>query len=76
MDNGKNNDVVHFRINGELKLEVTAILERCGLSLSDACRLLCHQIALQNGLPFDITSARTRDSSQRRSRLLGGDVAL
>ncbi len=46
--------IVRARIEPGLKTEVEAILLHLGLTTSDAIQLLCRQIKLQKGLPFDV----------------------
>ena len=45
---------VHSRIQPELKEQAETILHRLGLSPTEAIRLFYTQIALRNGLPFDV----------------------
>lgn len=42
------------RINEEIKEEVIPILNKLGISLSEAINIFLHQIKLNNGLPFDL----------------------
>ncbi|MBO5005728.1 MAG: type II toxin-antitoxin system RelB/DinJ family antitoxin [Clostridia bacterium] len=42
------------RINEEIKDEVTPILNKLGISLSEAINMFLHQIKLNNGIPFDL----------------------
>ena len=44
---------VHSRIEPEIKEQAEGILQRLGLSPTDAIRMFYTQIALRNGLPFD-----------------------
>ena len=45
---------IRARIEPSLKREVEDILERLGLSASEAIQLLYRQIKLRRGLPFDL----------------------
>jgi DNA-damage-inducible protein J len=45
---------IRARIEPRLKTEVESILSDLGLTVSDAVHLLCRQIKLQRGLPFDV----------------------
>jgi DNA-damage-inducible protein J len=45
---------IQARVEPKLKAEAEAILERLGLSASDAIRLFYKQVALRKGLPFDV----------------------
>ena len=45
---------VHSRIQPEIKEQAERILQRLGLSPTEAIRMFYTQIALRNGLPFDV----------------------
>ena len=45
---------VHSRIQSEIKEQAERILQRLGLSPTEAIRMFYTQIALRNGLPFDV----------------------
>jgi len=45
---------VHSRIQPEIKEKAEAILERLGLSPTEAIRMFYTQITLRNGLPFEV----------------------
>ena len=45
---------IRARIEPELKTEVESILEKLGLSASEAIHLLYRQIKLRRGLPFEV----------------------
>jgi DNA-damage-inducible protein J len=46
--------MIHVRVNEDLKIEATDTLEKMGLSLSDAVRLLLTRIAAEKALPFEV----------------------
>lgn len=46
--------VVRARIDEKLKSEASAVLESCGLGLSDAIRMFLDQVVKQRGLPFPV----------------------
>lgn len=46
---------VHSRIQPEIKERAESILHRLGVSPTEAIRMFYTQIALRNGLPFEIT---------------------
>ena len=46
--------VVHSRIQPEIKEQAEEILQRLGLSPTEAIRMFYTQITLRNGLPFDV----------------------
>jgi DNA-damage-inducible protein J len=61
---------IRARIEPELKIEVENILSDLGLTFSEAVHLLCRQIKLQRGLPFDVRipnelTARTLNASKQ-----------
>ncbi|WP_175971877.1 type II toxin-antitoxin system RelB/DinJ family antitoxin [Burkholderia sp. BCC0322] len=53
---------VRARIDADTKREAAAALERMGLSVSDAIRLLMRRVADEHRLPFDVLvpNAETR----------------
>lgn len=46
---------VHSRIQPDIKEKAENILHRLGLSPTEAIRMFYTQIALRNGLPFDVS---------------------
>jgi DNA-damage-inducible protein J len=46
--------VVRARIDGQVKQEATEVLDKMGLSVSDAIRMLMIRIAKEKALPFDV----------------------
>ena len=46
--------VIRSRIDSSIKLEAQALLERFGLTMSDAIRLFLHQVIIEKGLPFQV----------------------
>lgn len=47
-------EVVRARVTPELKHDVELVLDRLGLSVSEAIGLTMAQIKMQQGLPFDV----------------------
>ena len=47
-------EVVRARITPQLKYDVEMVLDRLGLSVSEAIGLTMAQIKLRQGLPFDV----------------------
>jgi DNA-damage-inducible protein J len=45
---------VRARVDAELKADAEAVLDKLGLTASEAIRLFYRQIALRKGLPFDV----------------------
>lgn len=64
---------ISSRIQPELKAEAEGILEKLGLSPTEAIRMFYSQIALRRGLPFDVvipneeTAAALRDSREGKN---------
>lgn len=46
--------VIRSRIDSTIKLEAQALLERFGLTMSEAIRLFLHQVVIEKGLPFQV----------------------
>lgn len=42
------------RINSKIREEVTPILDKLGISLSEAINMFLHQVKLNNGIPFEL----------------------
>jgi len=51
------NALVQTRIDAEVKDRATAVLERLGLTVSDAVRILLTRTANEGALPFDLGGA-------------------
>lgn len=56
---------VRCRIEEDLKERATAVLQSCGLSISDAMRLFLRQVVVTRGLPFEV-----RVPSEKTARAL------
>jgi len=52
---GMKTAAVHSRIQPEIKEQAEGILQRLGLSPTEAIRMFYTQITLRNGLPFDVS---------------------
>jgi len=46
--------IIRSRINSDVKLEAQALLEKFGLTMSEAIRLFLHQVVIEKGLPFQV----------------------
>lgn len=46
--------VVRARISGDVKEEATQVLDKMGLTVSDAIRLMLIRVAREKALPFEI----------------------
>src|SRR5947209_7020806 len=49
--------VIRSRIDPAIKEEVSHLLRKMGLSMSDAIRLFLHHVIADKGLPFEIKAA-------------------
>jgi len=58
--------VVRARIDSDLKAEACAVLESCGLGLSDAVRIFLGQVVKQGGLPFPVRARHVVSGAQLR----------
>jgi len=58
--------VVRARIDSDLKAEASAVLESCGLGLSDAVRIFLGQVVKQGGLPFPVRARHVVSGDQLR----------
>ena len=47
-------ETIQARVDAKLKVQAEGILEKLGLSASEAIGLFYRQVALQKGLPFDV----------------------
>jgi DNA-damage-inducible protein J len=56
--------MIRARVSPELKAEAESVLAKIGLSPSDAIRIFYSQVAMRNGLPFEvcIPNATTRQA--------------
>ncbi|NUU67477.1 type II toxin-antitoxin system RelB/DinJ family antitoxin [Enterobacteriaceae bacterium BIT-l23] len=50
------NSLVQARIDTEVKEQASAVLEKMGLTVSDAVRILLTRIASEGGLPVELTT--------------------
>ena len=67
--NSPADDVVHARVNSEVKREAAAILATIGLTPSDAFRMLLARIVEERALPFESLSPNeTTIEAVRESR--------
>jgi DNA-damage-inducible protein J len=46
--------VIHTRIDSNLKADAESVLEKIGLTSSEAVRLFYRQIELNQGIPFEV----------------------
>ena len=66
--------MIRARIDPALKLQAETILETLGLNASDAIRMFYKQIALSDGLPFDVRIPNAETRQAIRDARAGRDV--
>jgi DNA-damage-inducible protein J len=49
-----NQTVIRSRIDPAIKEEASRLLEKMGLTMSDAIRLFLHRVIVDKGLPFEV----------------------
>ncbi len=64
--------VIRSRINSVIKLEAQALLEKFGLTMSEAIRLFLHQVVIEKGLPFQVKLPT--DAAQEHDRWFRSQV--
>ena len=47
-------DIIHMRIDPEIKTGAETILRRLGMSTADAIGIFLNQVILRGGLPFEV----------------------
>lgn len=47
-------ETIRARVDAKLKAEAEGVLEKLGMTASDAIRMFYRQVALRKGLPFDV----------------------
>ena len=57
-------EVIHARIDSELKKNVEDILNYFGISLSEAIKIYCKQIEINRGLPFNLRFEEPRYNAE------------
>jgi DNA-damage-inducible protein J len=77
--------IVRARIDEDLKAEASAILDACGLGLSDAIRMFLGQVVKYDGLPFPVRGRhvasakqlwKMKHAAQQRDRALAANEDL
>jgi DNA-damage-inducible protein J len=56
------NALVQTRIDPEIRDRAAAVLDRVGLTVSDAVRILLTRTANEGALPFDVSDAASHDA--------------
>lgn len=63
---------VRSRVEPEIKIQATAVLDECGLSLSDGIRLFLRQVIKQQGLPFEVKTPNAEtQAAMKEARAMG-----
>lgn len=66
--------IIHARIEIKTKKKAEAVLNRLGLSPTEAIRLFYHQICLRSGLPFPVNMPNAETTEVLRKSKNGEDV--
>ncbi|MCL2633461.1 MAG: type II toxin-antitoxin system RelB/DinJ family antitoxin [Oscillospiraceae bacterium] len=48
------NQILHIRVNDEVKARAEKTLEALGLSISEAVNMYLHQISIVGGIPYEV----------------------
>jgi addiction module RelB/DinJ family antitoxin len=76
------NTTINLRVDSEVKEQAGHVLDRMGLTFSEAFNLLLHQITIQRALPFDVVSYNyhpytpTREVLERIERIENGTAEM
>ncbi len=57
----KKTSTIHLRVEPDLKADVEKLLDRLGLSTTDAINIFLNQIVLTGGLPFPVKVPRPNE---------------
>ena len=68
------NGIIHTRIDSQTKAQAQSILNKLGMTLSEAISLYLRQIVFQKGIPFEVKipnelTMKTIEKSQRGEEL-------
>ena len=61
--------MLHVRVDDKIKAEAAANLANCGLTVSDAVRILLTRIAREGGLPVGLTCDQTAYDAWFRAKV-------
>ena len=56
------NEILHIRVDSEVKNKAEQILEKLGISISDAIYMFLRQVVYVRGLPFEVELPAAPDS--------------
>ena len=59
--------MIRSRIDRAIKKEVSRLLEKMGLTISDAIRLFLHRVIVDKGLPFEVKAPNESTSAAVRA---------
>ncbi len=66
---------VHVRMDEKIKKEAVEVLENLGISVADAITIYFRQLAIKNGIPFELTADKTpRNNFERVSEYKREDL--
>jgi DNA-damage-inducible protein J len=55
---------LNVRMDSTIKQAAEQVFQQLGLSATDAVRMFYHQVAMQNGLPFEVKVIKTPQKSK------------
>ena len=59
-------DTVRAKVSHKTKMEAKRILNKLGLSMSEAINLMLVQVSLKKALPFEITMSKTPNAETKK----------
>ena len=66
---------VHVRMDEQVKEDALSVFESLGISMADAITMYFKQVALKNGIPFELTAEKTpRNNYERVSEYKRDDL--
>ena len=66
---------IHVRMDENIKNDAVKVLENLGISVADAITMYFRQVALKNGIPFELTAEKTpRNNFERVSEYKREDL--
>lgn len=65
-------EMVHIRIDKQVKAQATRALSAMGLSVSDAVRVLLTRVAAEKALPFDLKVPNPATTAAMKEARAGG----
>ncbi|MBR4203274.1 MAG: type II toxin-antitoxin system RelB/DinJ family antitoxin [Candidatus Methanomethylophilaceae archaeon] len=73
-------DLIHIRIDPDVKEQSEIVLKRLGLNMSYAVSIFLNQIIMRNGLPFNVEVTEAQTEAERLAEAIestggNGDVS-